>query len=248
MAKVSERARGFTLVEAAVSVAVLALALSVVLVGFRAARADLRASAGKLSGTLRAAYDSASLTGQTYRLEFSFEKDEETGEAFAHRVRVEASEEILSFDEEDNPLSRGARASAGAGAGFGLGTGGFSFAGLDANELEDQLDEVEDLGPPTALQALVGLSDQAEQQAVTSFESTGNDLHFGSHVRVLDVWTEGMSKPTDEGVVYLYFFPHGYTQEAYIHLTDDDDVVFTLRLHAFTGKVEVFPEYKEAPR
>jgi general secretion pathway protein H len=242
------RERAFTLVEATISVAVLALALSVVLVSFTAARADLRKATGMLTGTIRATYDAASLSGQTYRLKFSFEKDEESGAYMNHTVGVEATDEVLSFDEDSNPLSRGARASADTGMGFGLGLGGFSLGGMDANDVDDQLDEVEDLGPPSALQALVGLGKEGAAETVTSFQSTDHDLDLGDDVHVLDIWTEGMNEPASEGIVYLYFFPHGYTQEAYIHLEDDDDTVFTARVHALTGKVEMFPEYIEVPK
>jgi hypothetical protein len=127
--------------------------------------------------------------------------------------------------------------------------GGFSMGGMDANDLDDELDEIEDLGPPSALTALIGLGGaDAATQTVTSFQSIDKDLDLGSDVHVLDIWTEGMSEPATDGVVYLYFFAHGYTQEAYIHLQDDSDAVFTIRVHALTGKVEMFPEYKEVPK
>ena len=245
--------QGYTLIEATVAVAVLALSLSVVLVSFSAARADLRKATGMLTGTIRATYDAASLTGQTHRLVFSFEKDEETGANLNHTVKVEATEAILSFDEDSNPLTRGARSTAesgGLGLGLGVGTGGFGFGGMgmDANDFDDELDEIEDLGPPSALSALIGLGDRAEAEAVSVFSSIDKDLDLGDDVHVLDVWIEGTGEPVDEGVVYLYFFPHGYTREAYIRLEDDDGVVFTVRVHALTGKVEMFPEYKEVPK
>jgi general secretion pathway protein H len=239
---------GFTLIEAAITVAILALALGVVLASYSTGNAELRRAAGMLSGTIRASYNSASLTGQVHRLAFSFEKDEETGTYQNSMVKVEASEQLLNFDEEQNPLVRGANAGGNATGGFGLGIGDFAFAGRDANELDDQLDALEDAGPPSTLQAILGLKQQAQEESTATFSGTEHDLDLGSSVHVLDIWVQGMSEVASAGVIYLYFFPHGYTQDAVIHLEDDDGAVFTVQVHALTGKTEVFPEYMEVPK
>ena len=66
---------GFTLVEAAITLAILAIAASVVIPSMnRITRAELRRVSGQLSGMMRTAYDSAALTGQVHRLRFDFEK------------------------------------------------------------------------------------------------------------------------------------------------------------------------------
>ena len=119
-AKPRSRGRGFTLVEATVSIAIVALVMGVVMVSLSAGHADVRSAAGKLSGTIRASFDSAALTGQTYRLVFSFETDKETQKPSTRKIRVEATDEVLSFDDQGNVLSRGAEARA-EGGGFDLG-------------------------------------------------------------------------------------------------------------------------------
>jgi hypothetical protein len=163
-------------------------------------------------------------------------------------VKVEASEQLLNFDENHNPLVRGARAAGGQAGGFGLGIGDFAFASRDANELDEQLDALEDAGPPSTLQAILGLKQQAQEESAATFSGTEHDLDLGSGVHVLDIWVQGMSEVASVGVIYLYFFPHGYTQDAIIHVEDDDGAVFTVKEHALTGKTEVFPEYKEVPK
>ena len=68
-----EPTTGFTLVEAAITITILALAVGVVLANWGSASADLRRAAGQLSGTIRASYDEAALTGKTVRVVFAFD-------------------------------------------------------------------------------------------------------------------------------------------------------------------------------
>ena len=125
--------------------------------------------------------------------------------------------------------SQGARAAGSQAGGFGLGIGDFAFAGRDANELDDQLDALEDAGPPSTLQAILGINQQAQEDSAATFSGTEHDLDLGGSVHVLDIWVQGMPEVASAGVIYLYFFPHGYTQDAVIHLEDDDGAVFTVQ-------------------
>ena len=79
---------GFTLVEVAITIAILALAVGVVLANWGSASADLRRAAGQLTGTVRASYDEAALTGRTLRLVLSFDKPV---------IQVEESEAALEL-------------------------------------------------------------------------------------------------------------------------------------------------------
>jgi general secretion pathway protein H len=66
------------------------------------------------------------------------------------------------------------------------------------------------------------------------------DVHFKS------VWTEHHDERALKGQAALYFFPGGFSEEAQIVLTDDDqgDNVFVLLLQPLTG--EVFIEREES--
>ncbi|OGQ82414.1 MAG: hypothetical protein A2289_26505 [Deltaproteobacteria bacterium RIFOXYA12_FULL_58_15] len=216
--------------------------MGVVMVSLSAGHADVRSAAGKLSGTIRASFDSAALTGQTYRLVFSFETDKETQKPSTRKIRVEATDEVLSFDDQGNVLSRGAEARA-EGGGFDLGA--LMLGGTDVGEMDDQLDEVEEQGPPNALQALAGLKNGAERDNRATFAPTEHDLDLGDDVHLVDVWMEGMGEAAKEGEIYLYFFPSGYTQGAYIHLADEGGADFTVRVHGLTGRTEVQAGYLE---
>ena len=224
--------RGFTLVEATITVAIIALVAAVVLPAVsNMTRAELRQSASMLAATVRTAYDNAALGGQTYRLSFSFEKG---------TITMDATEQALAFDEGQGIFVEAAKGAAelremilpqglfGAGAGA-----------------ED--DDEGEAPAPSALAGLLSMNKLGQQHAASGFTPAGT-MQLGDNVRLLDVWTEGMSQPAAEGDVYLYFFPNGYTQDALIHIEDEDNRVFTVKVWSLTGKTEVFDSYVEVPK
>ncbi|MBI3179035.1 MAG: type II secretion system protein [Deltaproteobacteria bacterium] len=226
--------RGFTLIEVIITLAILSLAVGVVVANWGAGSADLRGATGKLASTIRGAYDQAALSGRTYRLVLPVGKS---------TVRIEATDALLAFDDEGNALVRGAQ-SAPPAAGFGLETllGGAALAERD----EEGAGEKEE-GTPSALTALFNLATGAQAEAGAGFSAASKDLDLGD-VQVLDVWQSGMSEPAAEGDIYLYFFPNGYTQDTIIHLVDEDQVSFSIKVDALTGKTTVYDHYLEVPK
>ena len=78
-----------------------------------------------------------------------------------------------------------------------------------------------------------------------SFEDTDKGLVLEDGVKILDVWTEGAEQPVTEGEASMIFFPHGYTQDAMVHLEDKDSRVFTVKVWSLTGRAEVLGGYVE---
>lgn len=66
-----------------------------------------------------------------------------------------------------------------------------------------------------------------------------------SHVVLQDVWVAHQSDTVTAGQAYLYSFPTGMTEQAVIHLGDDDQDVFTLQVEALLGRVKIHPQYVE---
>ncbi|MCX7943265.1 MAG: prepilin-type N-terminal cleavage/methylation domain-containing protein [Deltaproteobacteria bacterium] len=48
-----------------------------------------------------------------------------------------------------------------------------------------------------------------------------------------------------KGNEYIYFFPGGLTENAYIYLSDQKQNIYTIRLYALSGRVEVFNTFVE---
>ncbi len=224
------RARGFSLVEVSITVAILALAAAVVVPAIsNVSRAELREAAAKLSGTLRATYDEAALTGRPYRLVLSPGKS---------TVKVEAGEPAMHSN------------TGGLAALTGL---------LGGPAAATESDDAAEVQPPPEIVAFFGghLDDYdsdkgaaagAESDGLTKYQKTDLDLTFDDSVKVLDVWIDGMQQPASEGTVYLPFFSNGYTQDAMIHLTNTEGHVFTVSVAALTGKTTITGEYVEVPK
>ena len=93
---------GFTLVEVGITVAILALAAAVIIPGLHnISKAELRSTASGLAAAVRSAYDSAALSGQTYRLVFS---------PSLHALSIESTEQTLSFDSRAGAFTTAAQA------------------------------------------------------------------------------------------------------------------------------------------
>ena len=72
-------------------------------------------------------------------------------------------------------------------------------------------------------------------------------VQLPDEVRFQGVWVAHQTERATTGRASLYFFPTGMTERAVIHLSDDDDNVYTLWTDPLTGHVRVYPQYVEAP-
>ncbi|HSI06911.1 MAG: prepilin-type N-terminal cleavage/methylation domain-containing protein [Myxococcota bacterium] len=249
--------RGFTLVEMVITVAIVGMVVGVVAVAAdNTTRAELRKQSGVVASTMRAAYDSAALSGQTYRLVFAIGDPKKNDK---QAIRVEASPEMLVFDPETSTLSR---ALAGSGGGslswdefatMNAPTGGVDakagFAALDG-PAASAIDKVLGTGGRDGARANSRDDDDEEEEGEdTGFKEAAKTVDVDLDVRLLSIWTEGMDKPVDAGEAYIYFFPNGYTQDAIVHLqtNDDDKRVISIRLAPLTGKPTITDGYVEAP-
>lgn len=238
------RRSGFTLIEVTIALAILALAVAVVVPAVsNLSRAELRQTAGRLAGTIRATYDSAALSGETHRLVFDFESS---------MITVEATPGTLQFGESSSAFAAAAGAErekeVGASPAPWLGDKGVvSAQAWEQARSSLHADEDEELDA-NALGALFSINSLSGSSSGSgAFQSAGRNLKLDPSIRILDVWVEGMGKPESEGKVYLHFFPHGYTQEAVIHLENGEGEVFSVRVSALTGKTRIEDKYVEPP-
>jgi general secretion pathway protein H len=78
----------------------------------------------------------------------------------------------------------------------------------------------------------------------------GQPKPLPSDVRFSQIWTEHLDDWVKGGQVALYFFPGGYTEEALITLTDDEEAsrTYTVWVGALTGEVTIEDEIPRLPR
>ena len=224
-----QRQGGMTLIEVAITVAILALAVGVVLPSMsNLSRADLRKAATLMAGCMRTAFENAALEGKTHRLTFV----PGTG-----TVVVEATDETLRLDSS--------RGSAVMGASQLL----EEFA-PPPGQVQATVDPNANLVAPPSdspMAALMRVQAAGHAAANRSFEPR-EQLKLPAGVRVLDVWTDGMDQAATEGEVHVHFFPGGYAQDAMVHLEDSDRRVFSLQLQPLLGKVAITDHYVDVPK
>jgi general secretion pathway protein H len=81
----------------------------------------------------------------------------------------------------------------------------------------------------------------AHEGQLAKRQSLPEGVHFGS------VWTQHQAEPYTSGTSYLYFFPHGQTQKAFIHVERNEDDIFTVVVDPVTGRTRVLPQKVDVP-
>lgn len=70
---------------------------------------------------------------------------------------------------------------------------------------------------------------------------SGKQLPIGLYFDSIEV--DGLDSPQKTGRIYIFFFPQGYVQESAIHITDRNDLNWTLAINPLTGKVDIIPRF-----
>jgi general secretion pathway protein H len=249
----AEDARGFTLVEMVIVVAIVAMIVGVAATSVAdMSRAALRKMSGIVASAMKAAYDDAALSGKTYRLAFVI-GDPKTNAPSV--IRVESSKEVLAFDGETSTLGRALQGRSDAIAWDEFATGATSpdgsvgvdsLDGPSADLLDKVLGTVGKNGAHANSSAHHRDDDEEDPSKDTGFAEAAKNIDVDDDVRVMSVWTEGMEKPVAEGEAYVYFFPNGYAQDAIVHLQDEDHRVISVKLAALTGMPTIVDGYVES--
>ncbi|MCP3141362.1 prepilin-type N-terminal cleavage/methylation domain-containing protein [Pyxidicoccus xibeiensis] len=228
--------RGLTLIEISIAIIIVAILFSAAVMGIGSITgAKAKGTAGELAGLIRSLYDSAALRGKTCRLVFEI-PDPKSEEATRYHAECAEGSVTTSRDrdttlrDDNTARERAARAS----------------RGPSGEERRSYL--VSGGSAPTATELLEGEKQRVEAlsrfSSYTSEEVPSRELP--SDVKV-SVWTRHQKEPVENGVAYLYFFPQGYTEKAYVYVQQGDNV-WTLDVSPLTGKVQVVAEALEVPR
>ncbi|HJL44968.1 MAG TPA: prepilin-type cleavage/methylation domain-containing protein, partial [Polyangiaceae bacterium LLY-WYZ-15_(1-7)] len=60
-----------------------------------------------------------------------------------------------------------------------------------------------------------------------------------AEVRITRLFTPHEREPRETGRGYIYFFPGGRTEHAVVQITDGEDNVYSIEVHALTGRAEI---------
>lgn len=202
-------ARGFTLIELGIVVAIFALVVLVVVPSVQAAfGVQTREHTGKLAGAIRAMYGESVLSGRTCRLVFDLDEASWWPECAEGRVRVASEEKSL----RGKRIEEVARAVGGT------------------EEQEAARREIE------------------AKNAFSAWESgLAPKTRLPDGVWIDGIWTQHQTEVYKAGQAYLYFFPNGQTERAYVYVADDGDAVYTIVVTPMTGRTKVLPGRVEVP-
>ncbi len=232
----SARARGFTMIEMVVSLAIIAVLFAAVVIGVGALTgAKAKEATTELTGVIRSLYDTANLTGKTCRLVFELPGDKDKEADTPVKYHAECAKSALTAtknrDEEQKDASGERKKKKDK-----LADDDKRFRRSDAD------------GAPTVQELMAREKNRVEEAAKFS-TFTDNQIPertLPDAVRVW-VWTKSLREPTRHGTAYLYFFPQGFTERAQVYLGQGKNV-WTLSVSPLTGKVATAAEELEVPR
>jgi general secretion pathway protein H len=236
-------ARGFTLIELTVAIAIAAGLFSALILGLGALTgARARKAMGELGGAARSLYDTAALTGNTCRLVLLLPKDDSA--EFAYRAEC-ANGPVTSAMDRDQEIRDATKAAVEAYRKKSRGSardapppppapGSYGAYGSSSSgsTLLDMLDAEK-----------TRVEKAAQFSAFTTAEIQPRKM---SGVRV-SVWTSHQRAKIDSGLAYLYFFPQGYTERAQVTVRQGKNV-WTLLVSPITGRTSIVDGEPEIPK
>ena len=223
------QARGMTLIEITVALAVAVILFSAVVMSVGALTGSkAKETTTQLAGTVRSLYDTAALTGKTCRLVFDLPngKDDEG----AVKIRAECAKSGITTQKNRDHELREAESNV-----------------KREGRKDDRFKRMASDDAPTVQELMARekdrVDDQAKYAAYTSEEVPEKVL--SPSVRI-SVWTRHQTKAVSSGPAYLYFFPQGYTERAQVAVRQGKNV-WTLMVSPLSGKVSVVPDEVEVP-
>jgi general secretion pathway protein H len=213
-----------TLIELLVVVAIIGIAMSGAVYGFRAiAKTELRASASKLAGAIRYCFDRSVTTGSYYRIVLDLDDNKYWAERsddrmYLTRAKEEAPGKGQAFDEAADEAKK--------------------------REEEKKYDDLLALQGGAA--ATVDPPPRPNRAKFQTFKDATVPQINLNRAHLMDVLTPRQREPYSKGRAYLYFFPDGHTENAIVRLSDGE-AWYSLVVHPLTGRVEVL-SYKAEVR
>ncbi|MGZ3446809.1 MAG: prepilin-type N-terminal cleavage/methylation domain-containing protein [Myxococcaceae bacterium] len=227
-------ARGFTLIELMVALAVAAALFSAVVMGLGALTgAQARKAMGELGAASRSLYDTAALSGNTCRLVFLLPKDDSA--EFTYRAECAKGPVTTSMDR-DQEIRDATKAAVEAYRKRGRG---------------NPASAPPSTGPRSSGSTLLDVLDSEKARvekaaAFSAFTTPEIQPRKMGGVRV-SVWTSHQKAKIDSGLAYLYFFPQGYTERAQVTVRQGKNV-WTLLVSPLTGRTSIVDGEPEVPK
>lgn len=211
-------ARGMTLLEIGIALAIVALMVFVAVPSIEAyAGVRAREEAGRVSGAIRYMYGYSSLSGKVCRIVFDLDE---------RAWWTECTEGRFTVEREKEKSRDGAKLDE------------------DGRKGKDKFKaKVEH--PDEAEMMKAKIEAKAEFSEFKNDEMSKRKLPDGAN---LAVWTAHQREKYTKGQALLYFFPQGNTERAQVYVSSDHGDVYTLVVSPLNGHVRVEDKELEVPR
>lgn len=224
---------------------VMAIAGLMMTLGYRALQnvrsSDLRGEANKVLAVLRMAYNGSNATGRHVRVVFDLDEQKfwmEQCEGDARLQQREDREDEVDTEKLEELGEKVTRA---------------QEQTRQSGVTTDQLGQVLQASSPEkaveAAAAIEGLrlgSATCKPTADPMLEDRNKreEIPIGVvrqdlDVKLRQIWVKHLIEPAQEGKVTVNFFPLGFAERAIIEIGSSDGELFSLLVHATTGKVEI---------
>jgi general secretion pathway protein H len=265
------RASGFTLIEIMVVVTIAALVMAGVSLSVGStSRVKLRSSCVLVMAAVRYGFSRAVTQGTTVRLVFDFDGKslhleeaigrvvlnlaDETGEGLK-RSEEEEAERQKAEEDRNSFLNLSGSSSSGGSSGMSGSTSGLTGGlgmlggGLGTGDGSGEGFVMDDAFYASVEQMYAG---NPAGYRPPSFKplpgKRGKDRKLEGDTLFKRVFTPHETRPREEGKAYLYFFPNGVGEHAFIQLSDGDSAeerIYTIETHPLSGKAYLFSEELE---
>ncbi len=216
---------GFTLLEMIVAISVIALVVGLVIPSVDSLTgARLKTTASKLALTIKYIFNRSAMTNQHFRMVFDMDKNSWWVEAADGRFSLKQKQYYVGEEEEEEKKAK--------------------------EEEKEERERNEGIEPESKTLMEQQLDSKKKRTAFRSFSEKKmiKKEKLPQGIEIQGVLTAHQEEIFEDSKAYLYFFPSGYVEQAYIYLGDDANDIYTLVVQPLTGKAKVYNERKEPIR
>lgn len=237
--------RGLTLIEILIVIAVMALMVGMIMVGFGTSRqAEVMRAVNQIANVVRYGYDKSRVTGTYYRLLIDLDESTFTlqqGDDAMYLPATDRDGRIIEYDEskEKDREDRDRRAA----EAYNRSLQGQLRGEAGAEDSEDEID-IYKPAPRSVPRRKPPMFDGFEEDNAISGLSDAITLPEG--IKITYVRTADDLKPSTAGQASVFFFPRGRTQKAHILIEDrESDAKWTIKIAPLTGRVTIDEGHEE---
>ncbi len=245
--------RGLTLLEVLIVVTLIGLLSGAVVVGMGSAtNAKLKAGSTLVASSIRAAYSRSAATSRPVRVVFDFDQQRVWLEEGSGRMLARTADPMLTGGADPATAAEQAAAQQADSILKGPKAPKPTFRPVRQLGLEDDAASAAaaaSIAAAAAATANPGAAVAPTSTAPAAPASYGRAL--GSGIRFREVHATHQAAPARSGRAYLYVWPGGQTETAYVQVAKgenpSDADTLTLVVHPLTGRVRLLPGAKTVP-